>query len=373
MNVLTVGGAMIDTVAIIDSDRIERMSMYNADSSFLLLEEGHKTEAQDISTHCGGGAINAAVAMARLGLDTAALVKVGRDARAAILLDRLKAEGVSTQWVRHDDRAPTGASVLVSSHDRNAAIFTFRGVNTLLEAGDLDDDAFGVDAVYVTALSNKSAECFPAIVDKAKAHGALVATNPGLRQLSAHGAAFQDSLQFIDILALNRTEAGALIPALVSQTRSPPAPLALTDPDGRPLPAGKSLTGGGYEMTVPAFLQALGERGPDYVVLTDGSRGAFVGLPDRILFCQAAACPVVGTAGAGDAFSATFTACITLGYSAEDALSAATINAASVVGHVDTQSGLLPFAAIQTALAAKRRIPPVRTWPRQREVRGIPG
>ena len=34
--------------------------------------------------------------------------------------------------------APTGASVLLSSHDRNAGIFTFRA-NTLLEEADLRD------------------------------------------------------------------------------------------------------------------------------------------------------------------------------------------------------------------------------------------
>jgi len=82
MRVLTVGGAMIDTIAIIDSDRIERMTMLNADSSFLLREEGRKTEAEEVSTHPGGGAVNAAVAMARLGMDVALLAKLGTDARA---------------------------------------------------------------------------------------------------------------------------------------------------------------------------------------------------------------------------------------------------------------------------------------------------
>ncbi len=73
MKVLTIGSAMIDTIAIIDSARIERMSMKNAASSFLLLEEGRKTEAEEVSTHAGGGAVNAAVAMARLGIDAAVL------------------------------------------------------------------------------------------------------------------------------------------------------------------------------------------------------------------------------------------------------------------------------------------------------------
>src|SRR5215471_19343400 len=110
MRVLTIGSAMVDTIAIIDSDRIERMSMLNADSSFLLLEEGRKTEAEEISTHTGGGAVNAAVAMARLDMDVATLAKLGTDVRAETILTRLTHEGVSTRWTLRDARAPTGAS-----------------------------------------------------------------------------------------------------------------------------------------------------------------------------------------------------------------------------------------------------------------------
>ena len=86
---------MIDTIAIIHSGRVERMSMLNADSSFLLLEEGRKIEAEEVSTHTGGGAVNAAVAMARLGMDVAVLAKLGADARAETILRRLEQEGVS--------------------------------------------------------------------------------------------------------------------------------------------------------------------------------------------------------------------------------------------------------------------------------------
>ena len=87
--------------------------------------------------------------MSRLGFDVATLVKLGRDHRAETVLAHLMREGISTRWALRDGRAPTGASVLISSHDRNAAIFTFRGANTLLDESDLQDDAFAVDVVYV--------------------------------------------------------------------------------------------------------------------------------------------------------------------------------------------------------------------------------
>jgi ribokinase len=341
---------MIDTIAIIDSDRIERMTMLNADSSFLLLQEGHKTEAGEISTHCGGGAVNAGVAMARLGLDVSTLVKLGQDARADIVLARLMEEGISTRWALRDGRLPTGASVLVASHDRNAAIFTFRGANTLLEPDDLRDDLFAVDVIYVSNLSNKSADCFPDLVSRAKARGAMVAANPGVRQLSARAGAFQQSLGDIDILALNRAEADVLVPSLTVGFGEGGPSFALTS--GEPALAVRGLTSGGFEMTLLAFVKAVLTLGPKLVLLTDGSRGAYLATKDAILFCPAIETTVAGTSGAGDAFASTFVAYQALGRSLDDSLVAASVNAASVVAHVDTQTGLMTRDAIDGRIAA---------------------
>ena len=361
MKILTVGGAMIDTIAIIDSDRIERMTMLNADSSFLLLEEGRKTEAEEVSTHPGGGAVNAAVAMARLGMDVALLAKLGTDTRADAILARLAQERVSSQWTMCDGRAPTGASVLISSHDRNAAIFTFRGANTLLEVKDLREDAFAVDIVYIANLSNESADCFPTIVGRAKAHGALLAANPGPRQLSARGQAFLESLAAIDILALNHTEADLLVPGLVARFGEGGPTLALAPGEEAPALAARGLVGGGFEMGIAAYFRALTRLGPKHVIITDGARGAFVGSPEEILFAPALKSKVAGTAGAGDAFAATFTSYVALGRPIEQALRAAAINSASVVGHIDTQTGLLRRRELDRRLAT----PPqsaIRGW-----------
>jgi ribokinase len=361
MKVLAVGSAMIDTIAIIDSRRIERMSMVNADSSFLLLEEGRKTEAEEVSTHVGGGAVNAAVAMARLELDVAVLAKLGSDTRAETILQRLEQEGVSIAWVKRDPRSPTGAAVLISSHDRNAAIFTFRGANTLLEAEDLHDDAFAVDVVYIANLSNESADCFPAIVERAKKHGALVAANPGPRQLSARGRAFLGSLAAIDILILNQIEADVLVPSLIARWGEGGPALTLSPGEQVPPLAARGLAGGGFEMSIVSYLRALTQAGPKYVIVTDGARGAFVGSHDEILFSPALETKIVGTAGAGDAFGATLTAYLALGRRIDEAVSAATANSASVVAYVDTQTGLLRRHELDQKAAARQRA--IRRWP----------
>lgn len=347
MKVLTVGGAMVDTIAIIDSDRIERMTMLNAESSFLLMEEGRKTEALEISTHCGGGAINAAIAMSRLGADVSTLARVGRDDRGELVLQRLMSEGVSTRYVIRDANAPTGASVLVSSHDRNAAIFTFRGANTALCKGELKDDSFATDLVYITSLSNESADCFPELVKRAKAHNAKVATNPGVRQLSARSGAFFDCLPDIDILSINSAEADVLVPRLIAEFGEGGPVLPLEPGDTPPRLVARGLSGGGFDMSLTGFLKAVHSLGVDCIVITDGRDGAVVSHDNNIWHCPVAEnIKVAGTAGAGDAFASTFSALMSRGDTPDEALKAATLNAASVVTYVDTQTGLLQDSSL---------------------------
>ncbi len=360
MKSLTVGGATIDTIAIIASDRIERMSMLNADSSFLLLKEGSKTEAAEVSTHTGGGAVNSAVGMARLGLDVSAMVKLGKDARAEVVLARLLAEGISTRWVMRDSRAPTGASVMVSSHDRNAAVFTFRGANTLLEPRDLKDEAFAVDLVHVASLSNESAECFPVIINKAKAAGALVTANPGPRQLAARGSAFEGCLGKIDILSINLSEAQVMLPSLIARFGEGGPKI---EGAGLPRLAERGLNGSGFHMTLRAFMAAVRSMGPRYLLLTDGIAGAYLGTRDELMYCPSLKVQVAGTAGAGDAFTSTFATFIALGGKPEQALHAAAVNAASVVSYIDTQSGLLPRAEVEKRVTARASEMPIQRWP----------
>lgn len=367
MKAVTIGGAMLDAIAIIESDRIERLVAKNAETSFLMLEEGRKVEASEISTHVGGGAINAAVAMARQGFDVSTIVKLGQDQRADIILTRLTEEGISTRWVVRDKRAPTGAAVLVSSHEKDAAIFTFRGANTLLACEDLIPDMFAVDLVYISGLSNEAADCFPQIVRLAKQNKATVATNPGIRQLTTRSSPFRDTLKDIDILSINRVEADALVPQLVSEFGEGGGPLepatSTNAPTGTPIELiARGLCSGGFQMSLKAFVKALTSIGPGHVVITSGGSGAIVGTRDTILHCPVLSVDIAGTAGGGDAFASTFSSVITSGRTEEDAVKTATLNAASVMGHADTQTGLLSDESLSESLAQNGAALQITRW-----------
>lgn len=333
---ITVGGALIDTIAVIGAESIERISMTNAHRAFLLLEQGSKTEAEIVSTHPGGGALNAAVSFARLGFETAALIKIGNDDRGYAVRKRLADEKISDEFVVTAPQSPTGASVLISAHERNAAIFTFRGANTLLENSDLPERAFARDIVYVAGLSDKSADCFPEIARLAGAAGAFVATNPGIRQLTSRGDAFEESLRNIDLLCLNVHEIEALVPRLFFR-------LGISEKLRAEKPAlgGPDISNGSVTMPLNEVFRGLLDLGAKCVVVTDGKRGAYAAAAGEVSFCPALPLEVIGTAGAGDAFNSTFTAFYATGSSAAESLQAATVNSGSVVMSPDTQTGLL--------------------------------
>ena len=95
------------------------------------------------------------------------------------------------------------------------------------------------------------------------------------------------------------------------------------------------------------------------------SEGSFAAVPGKIYHCPIFESEVAGTAGAGDAFGATFASAIAQGDDIERALRMAAINAASVVGHVDTQTGLKSRSELEETLESSREKFKVRAWPSQ--------
>lgn len=346
---VTAGSATIDIITVIADRDIERVTMTNVTASFLLLEQGRKIEAETIGIHTGGGAVNTGVCLARLGYDVAPVVKLGGDLNADKVLETFATEGLSEALVRRTHELATGTTVMISSHDRNATIFTYRGANTLIAREDVPEEAFsGAALVHVAGLSNQSADQHAHVVASARRGGAFVSANPGIRQLTSRREAFLSVLPDIDLLSVNRVEAEALVPALAQRHGDRAgAPL----PDDAPDLMRKGLAGSGFDMSLEGFCAALAGLGPRFVAVTDGTRGAYLWADGGLHYCPALKVEVAGTAGAGDAFSATLAAGLSRGEPAQRAIASAAANAASVARYIDTQTGLLDDAALKRAVA----------------------
>ncbi|ESR24018.1 carbohydrate kinase family protein [Lutibaculum baratangense] len=343
MRAATVGSATVDIITVVANHDIERVTMSNAFASFLLLEQGRKIEAESIQIHPGGGAVNAGVCLRRLGYEVAPVVKIGRDPNANVIREVLAAHGIDGRNVVVTDKAATGITVMIASHDRNATAFTFRGANTLIEDEDVAAKKFeGLDLVHVSGLSNRSADQFPAVVERAKAGGAFVSANPGIRQLTSRRESFLASLAGIDLLNLNRVEAESLVPALANGGKKPRSPQA-----DWPALARRGLVTPGFDMGLAEYCDALHERGVRNVAVTDGTEGAYLSVEGRLYHMPTVPVVPAGTAGAGDAFVATLGARLAAGADAEDAIADAAVNAASVVERTDTLSGLMEAGALE--------------------------
>ncbi len=158
------------------------------------------------------------------------------------------------------------------SPGRKAPIFTHRGANGCLTEADVAPQAFaGADLVYVTNLSNDSANRFPSIVSHGKAAGAFVAVNPGIRQLTRKTDPFFDSLRHVDLLVCNYEEARALVPALVNRTgwERQSAPLL----EGE---TGPCLEIEGFRLSLADYTRPLMDLGPRYVAVTHGANGSYL-------------------------------------------------------------------------------------------------
>lgn len=338
MKALVIGGATIDVIASIDTADIECITMKNATNSFLMMEQGKKVEATRIESHIGGGACNAAVAMARMEAVVSSVLKLGNDPEGDRVLARLAQEKIDTRYVYKCEDEATGKSVVVASHDRNAGIFVHRGANTSLKADEITAHMFeGIDLVYVSTLSSQSADAFPKIVELAKKAGAYVACNPGIRQLRRRRDQVLDALKWVDLLAINEEEAAALAEGLVDVIDQKP-----DVDDNAPALIKHGFGEVGARMPLAGLARKIcGDIGCEYLIVTNGAEGAYLASKDAIHFRKAITCDVASTIGAGDAFNATFVAAIKQKKTVWTALSMAAVNAASVAGQLDTQSGLM--------------------------------
>jgi ribokinase len=337
MRSLHIGSAMIDTVTLVASEDIEQASFSNDGKTFLMLETGRKVPALAITWHVGGGACNTAVSLARRGWQAAVLAKTGDDPAADEVRRHLEAEGIEARLIEAPGKA-TGKAVMIASHDRNASIFVHRGANETIRVDELPGEAFaGFELVYVGPLSNESADCFPHILTEARRAGAMVAANPGIRQLTARTAGFLAALEHLDLLNINRSEAQALVPAFAPRAEGPDPAL----PPDAPVLLRRGLSFGGFRMGLVRFIRAVQAAGPAWVSITDGTDGSYLGTPDAVLWHPTVPAEVQGTAGAGDGFCSTLSAALAEGMAPEAAMREAAVNAASVVEHLDTTSGLL--------------------------------
>ncbi|WP_419702609.1 carbohydrate kinase family protein [Promicromonospora sp. NFX87] len=236
----------------------------------------------------GGSASIAASGVARLGVPTSLVARVGADTFGTFTLDALRACGVDVGSVEVADGEPTGLSVILSTPE-DRAILTVPGtiptltgerVSRVLDARS----APGLLHVASYFLQPSLAGDLPGVLVRARAQGWATSldTNwdPG-----EEWAGLDAVLPHLDLLLPNRNELRAIAGAL-----------------GEPA-----------ELDDVALAVRIARRGPR-VVVKDGADGGWsVGSDGAVVRAPGVVVDVVDTTGAGDSFDAGYLAALAYG------------------------------------------------------------
>ena len=230
---------------------------------------------------------------------------MGDDLFGKAIIENLNKEKVDTSLVKVDKGARSNASVILSA----------RGERTILSYHEGRDYRFpsGVSArwLYFSSLAAEHTGLNEQLRTYIIKTGAKLVFNPGSYQIKEGKKALAPILEVCEALIVNRDEATRLL---------------------------------GVECALKEereCLQRLRHLGPRITVVTDGPYGAYGYANGNFVFQKVYPLSVVERTGAGDAFSAGFTAALANKKNLEEALRWATVNAAFVTQEVGAQAGLL--------------------------------
>lgn len=340
--VLTIGGATQDVFIQYQPQESMRLHTESPGHCFLMIEEGQKIEVSDLLYHTGGGATNAAVSFQKLGFDATAFFKIARDTPGDFILHELKKFNIKTIPVISRE-GQTGTAFIIPCPSGERIIFVHRGINMNLSEDELPYDQIrAADIIYITSLNGPASELLPSIARYAKEHQKIVATNPGTPQIREKPDILRASLQYVDILIMNATEAQLCARSLCKEQPSAITPLALDMP--YLLQGSISIQDACFNLK--DFFKEMLAAGPHTVVVTNGADGVYAAHNDTIYYHPSIKTEIVSTLGAGDAFGSCFVASLQNGLSIENAIRAGVLNSSSVIQHIGSKVGLLDTQAL---------------------------
>ena len=315
-DITVVGTATEDVFVKAPAAKLISVAEADCTTTYLALEYGAKLSVDSLFLSVGGGSTNTAAGLARMGLKTAAVAKLGQDEEGDRVLARLQALGIDTSRFLRTSDCLTGLSVILTGFTGDRTILTYRGASSELTEAEVPWDLLQeAPWMFVGSMSGHSAPLFIKLADFAGAHGIKLALNPGSHQLKLGWEVLRPALEHCTALFVNKQEAYALTGVAPRQG----------------------------EEDEQAVLHCLHEAGCRQVFITAGSEGALASDGTQRLCLPAYQAPAVSTVGAGDAFAAGALTAVIKGCALERALRLGSLNAASVVQGYGATEGLLSW------------------------------
>jgi sugar/nucleoside kinase (ribokinase family) len=301
------GGAVSTTAATLDL-------LTAGEPLICLTSRGRLPAAPMLAKSMGGAETNVAIGLARLGLRTAYVSRVGADPFGDEIVRTLRGEGVDVSRVQRSSERATGVMVKELRSPEDVRVHYYRHGSAATELAGLGEipRARHVHATGITlALGAGPAAAVLELLSAGRAMGATASFDPNIRlklwSLDAAVRAIGPLLGLVDDLLLSEAEALA-------------------------------LTGAG---DLAGAIGQLADRGIARIVVRRGEAGA-VGVAGglRVEVAATAPGPVVDCVGAGDAFTAGYLFERLRGATFEDAMTTGAWAAGHAVAQVGDYEGL---------------------------------
>ena len=177
----------------------------------ICLALGSKVEVDDLFFSSGGGGTNTAATFVNQGLKTAWLGQVGDDCFGNLILAELKKLKIDANLIRKTKNKFTNTSVFLTYPGKDRTIMVYRGASDDLEKKDIPwQEIKNAEWFYLAPFSGKLAKLTEDLINFAKKNKIKVAWNPGYSQLKFPKPVLERILRKIDVLILNKEEAGEL-------------------------------------------------------------------------------------------------------------------------------------------------------------------
>jgi len=296
LDVITIGSATVDVFASVDR-------------KFSEVKKGDKVLVEGIKFEVGGGGVNSAIGLSRMGLRVGCLCKLGHDFHAFKIIHELKKEKVRLLTKKPSKKATSYSFIELSNKENDRIIYTYKGASDDLEFKEIK--GLNTRWVYMATMLGESFRTCKKLADYCEKRRIKIMFNPS-SYLAAKGKEYlKKILKAAEILVLNKSEAKLLL-----KTKND---------------------------DIKFILKTLYDLGPSMVVITEGRKGVYVYDREDIYFIKPHNVKVVNSAGAGDAFASGFLAGMIEHNDVMIALNMGLNNAESVIKYHGARNKLLNY------------------------------
>ncbi len=278
-----------------------------------LPRRGQLTLVDHMSTHIGGCAANTGIGLARLGVQTGVVGKVGKDGLGDFVVRTLEENCVDTTAMVYDADISTSATMVMVSEDGERSFLHYMGANAALTGEDIDFDYLAnskvvhvAGAFVMTALDG---EPMAKLLRRAKE----------MNLITSLDTVWDAQSRWMDVLGVVLPHVDCFVPNWEEA---------------------KMLTGREKPEEIAAVLM---DRGVKTVGVKMGEDGCYLRSGDDAVRLPALKVKAVDATGAGDAFVAGFLTGIVKGWDLEKTGRFANAVGASCVQAVGAIAGIRDF------------------------------